>query len=146
MMTFEEKRDIALEYCGKNAGICNECSANGDRKSWCDLYVHIDDATEEDLDYFIQKYIPDAIKCEEVSEEEPTEVENDVIKRPKHYCREGAMECIEEMILLFGKETVKHFCLCNIWKYRYRSNDKNGEEDIKKSDQYVRIYERLCNE
>ena len=47
--------------------------------------------------------------------------------------------------LLFGKEVVKHFCLCNIWKYRYRSSAKNGEEDIKKSDQYIKIYERLCS-
>lgn len=74
---------------------------------------------------------------------EPT---NDVIKHPNHYCREGAMECIDEMVLLFGKDVVKHFCLCNIWKYRYRSNHKNGEEDIRKSDQYVRIYKELCNE
>lgn len=71
---------------------------------------------------------------------------NDVIQHPNHYCREGAMECIEEMILLFGKEVVKHFCLCNIWKYRYRSNAKNGQEDIEKSDQYVRIYKRLCDD
>lgn len=70
----------------------------------------------------------------------------DIIKHPNHYCREGAMECIDEMILIFGKEAVKHFCLCNIWKYRYRSSSKNGEEDINKSDEYVRIYKRLCSD
>lgn len=79
-------------------------------------------------------------------EEIPTEVEHDVINRPNHYCRDGAMECIDEMVLVFGKEVVKHFCLCNIWKYRYRSAAKNGEEDIKKSDRYVQMYERLCSD
>lgn len=78
-------------------------------------------------------------------EETPIEVENDVIKHPNHYCRENAMECIDEMVLLFGKEVVKHFCLCNIWKYRYRSSTKNGEEDIKKSDRYVQIYKELTS-
>lgn len=72
-------------------------------------------------------------------------MEKEAVKHPSHYCREGAMECIDEMVLIFGKEAVKHFCLCNIWKYRYRSSDKNGKQDIEKSDQYVRIYEDLCN-
>lgn len=78
-------------------------------------------------------------------EEKPTEVTHDVINKPNHYCRDGAMECIDEMVLVFGKEVVKHFCLCNIWKYRYRSAAKNGEEDIKKSDRYVQIYKELTS-
>lgn len=68
----------------------------------------------------------------------------DMVNRPPHYNRDGAMECIEEMELIFGKEAVKHFCLCNAWKYRYRAADKNGEEDIKKSDWYLRKYKELC--
>ena len=67
-------------------------------------------------------------------EEAPTEM----VHHPSHYNREGAMECIDEMVTLFGKEVVKHFCLCNIHKYRYRAAAKNGEEDIKKSDFYVK--------
>lgn len=69
--------------------------------------------------------------------------EYDVIEKPKHYNREGAMECIDEMILVFGKETVINFCLCNAWKYRYRAADKNGQEDLKKSDWYLRKYKEL---
>ena len=65
------------------------------------------------------------------------------VEHPKHYNREGGMECIDEMILVFGIETVKHFCLCNAWKYRYRAADKNGEEDLKKSDWYLRKYKEL---
>ena len=34
---------------------------------------------------------------------------------------------------LFGDEAVKAYCRCNIFKYRFRSNLKNGQEDIEKS-------------
>lgn len=67
----------------------------------------------------------------------------DMVNHPPHYEREGAMECIDEMLMIFGKETVKHFCLCNAWKYRYRAADKNGIEDIKKSDWYIAKYKEL---
>ena len=36
-----------------------------------------------------------------------------------------------------------HFCLCNAWKYRYRAGDKNGMEDIAKSDWYIAKYREL---
>ena len=70
----------------------------------------------------------------------------DMVNHPPHYEREGAMECINEMVLLFGKEAVKSFCLCNTWKYRYRANAKNGVEDIKKSDWYIKKYQELSGE
>ena len=35
------------------------------------------------------------------------------VDHPSHYNREGAMECINEMLLIFGKENVKAFCLLN---------------------------------
>ena len=68
----------------------------------------------------------------------------DKVNHPQHYNRKNAMECIDEMILVFGEEAVKHFCLCNAWKYRYRAADKNGEEDLKKSDWYLKKYKELC--
>lgn len=67
------------------------------------------------------------------------------IEHPNHYNRTGAMECIDEMVLAFGEEAVYHFCICNAWKYRYRSSEKNGEEDIKKSDWYMKKAEELKN-
>ena len=69
----------------------------------------------------------------------------DIITHPNHYNRENATESIHEMELVFGKEAVKAFCLCNVWKYRYRASDKNGIEDIKKSDWYMRKYRELCS-
>jgi len=72
-------------------------------------------------------------------------MQNDVVNHPKHYCRDGGMESIDEMVLVFGIEAVKNFCLCNVWKYRYRAADKNGEEDLKKSDWYMRKYKELSS-
>ncbi len=72
--------------------------------------------------------------------------ERNNVNHPTHYNRENAMECIDEMELIFGKEAVKNFCLCNAWKYRYRASDKNGEEDIKKSDWYLNKYKEYLDE
>lgn len=62
---------------------------------------------------------------------------------PAHYQRQGGKECIEEMELLFGIEETKIFCKLNAWKYRYRAADKNGEEDLQKSDWYIKKYDEL---
>ena len=69
----------------------------------------------------------------------------DVVNKPKHYNREGGFESIEEMEMVFGTEAVMNFCLCNVWKYRYRAADKNGEEDLRKSDWYMKKYCELKN-
>ena len=70
----------------------------------------------------------------------------DMVNNPPHYNREGGMECFDEFILIYGIEAAKHACLFNIHKYRYRAADKNGEEDLKKSDWYMRKYKELCDE
>ena len=69
--------------------------------------------------------------------------EHDSVNHPSHYCQEGSMECIDEMVAVFGKEAVMNFCLCNVWKYRKRAIFKNGEEDLKKSDWYMKKYVEL---
>lgn len=69
---------------------------------------------------------------------------NDPVNHPAHYCREGALECIDEMRLIFGDQAVMNFCICNAWKYRYRAANKNGEEDIKKSDWYLKKYREIA--
>lgn len=65
------------------------------------------------------------------------------VDHPKHYNRPDAMECIDEMVLVFGKKAVASFCVCNAWKYRYRAADKGCAEDISKSDWYMRKYKEL---
>ena len=66
------------------------------------------------------------------------------VNHPRHYNRENAIECIDEMELVFGTEATATFCLLNCWKYRYRAGLKNdGFEDIEKSDWYIRKYKEL---
>lgn len=42
-----------------------------------------------------------------------------------------------EMIALFGVDAVRHFCMCNVYKYRFRASRKNGTEDIEKAEWYM---------
>lgn len=68
------------------------------------------------------------------------------VDRPVHYNREGAMECIDEMELIFNKEETAIFCKLNAWKYRYRAGQKSGEDglkDLQKSDWYIKKYKEL---
>lgn len=84
------------------------------------------------------------VRCwsREIPGTEPT-ITAEAVNHPKHYGREGAMECIDEMLLVFGTEPTMYFCLLNSWKYRYRAADKGGEEDLKKSDWYLAKYAEL---
>lgn len=66
------------------------------------------------------------------------------VDHSSHYNRDGAMECINEMIEIFGLAAVIDFCKCNVWKYRYRAGFKgNGKQDLEKSDWYIRKFEEL---
>ena len=65
---------------------------------------------------------------------EPKEVVDSNVNHPNHY--QGKNECIDVMVAMFGLEAVKHFCMCNAYKYRFRADKKNGEEDIKKAEWY----------
>lgn len=64
-----------------------------------------------------------------------------VIDHPSHYT--NGMECIDEMIAIFGKTATQHFCLLNVWKYRKRAVYKNGKEDMEKADWYMNKYLEL---
>ena len=85
------------------------------------------------------------VKKAEVAEEKPVNMKNpDMVNSPRHYNRENAIECIDEMELVFGPEATAHFCLLNCWKYRYRSGLKNnGYQDLEKSDWYMKKYKEL---
>ena len=56
------------------------------------------------------------------------------VDHPEYY--QGKNECIDVMTAMFGVEAVKSFCRCNAYKYRFRADKKNGEEDIRKAEWY----------
>lgn len=56
---------------------------------------------------------------------------------PKYY-QAHEMECIDEMVLVFGRKVVIDFCKCNVWKYRYRAPYKaDANSDNAKADSYL---------
>lgn len=75
--------------------------------------------------------------CEKVDEDE----ESDTVNHPAHY--EHGIECIDEMVLLYGVVETMSFCKLNSHKYRKRAFDKGGKEDMDKSDWYMKEYAYL---
>ena len=61
------------------------------------------------------------------------------INHPARY-KSGKFECIDIMIDVFGTDAVKNFCILNAFKYIWRSEKKNGIEDIKKAVWYLNKY------
>lgn len=64
-------------------------------------------------------------------------MKKEMVIHPSHYNLPGRKECFDEMIEMFGVEAFKDFCLLNVYKYVYRAEYKNGEEDLKKADNYA---------
>ena len=80
---------------------------------------------------------------EVVDSAEQKQEQHDEVNHPSHYCQEGGMECIDEMILVFGIVPTMHFCLLNVWKYRKRAVFKGGLKDLQKADWYMNKYNEL---
>lgn len=133
-MTIDEKRAAIRKHCEER----EECSISVFDVTECPLKGLTDKLcyNNED-DNAINEYYEILFGKEE--EEAPVE---DIVNHPSHYTH-GGMECIDEMVLIFGVEAVKHFCVCNAWKYRKRAMYKNGQEDMDKSDWYLRKYYEL---
>ena len=137
-MTIKEKRMALHRFCNRADHTCMNCVLY----TWepvefkaCDFMVDADS-----MDYWSDDLICEAYDMvfhpsqPDIPDDQPTP---SAVEHPKHYNREGAMECINEMVLIFGIEETMIFCKLNAWKYRYR------EEDLKKSDWYIRMYEKL---
>ena len=60
----------------------------------------------------------------------------EAVNHPAHYNAPGRKECIVEMLELFGSEKVQAFCELNAYKYKYRHDLKNGQEDLDKAAWY----------
>lgn len=71
---------------------------------------------------------------------------SDNVKHPAHYADSCSMECIDAMVIAFGKEAVTDFCLCNAFKYIWRHKNKNGLEDLQKARWYCEKAYQLDSE
>lgn len=80
---------------------------------------------------------PHKQKRAEQPKEQPHQI--DPVEHPSHY-ETGKFQCIDVMEEVFGPETVMAFCLCNAFKYLYRSMHKHNtpSEDVRKAAWYIR--------
>lgn len=69
-------------------------------------------------------------------------ISTDPVNHPSHY-ETGKFECIEVMEEALGRSMVESFCICNAFKYLYRSQRKNGDEDLFKAQWYVNKWAAL---
>lgn len=69
---------------------------------------------------------------------------SDPVNHPDHYTQ-GAFECIDAMLDTQGVEAVQNYCICNAFKYIWRHNLKNNDQDIRKAKWYIDKYLELAN-
>ena len=62
---------------------------------------------------------------------------HDPVKNPRHYAKNGGIECIEAIEASMDKDDFRGFLKGNILKYVWRYEDKNGLEDLKKASWYL---------
>lgn len=65
---------------------------------------------------------------------------------PGHYNIPGRKECIEEMLDKFGYGKTEAFCELNSYKYQYRHEQKNGQEDLDKASNYQKMLQKYLEE
>lgn len=131
-MTEKEKRYKLVEFLDTCVDVytnCQDCPIY-EGSQWCNMYSEtslpsdrLDDVLEEMTNAFGHLM---------------EEAKPDMVNNPSHYNREGAMETIDEMEVLFGLQATFDFCRLNAHKYRARANAKGGQEDMEKSDWYIR--------
>lgn len=64
------------------------------------------------------------------------------VNHPNHY-NQGQFECIAVMESIYGIEATMNFCLLCAFKYIWRTNDKDGIQDIDKAIWYLQKYKEL---
>ena len=111
------------------------------RKMYPDVYAKLQKEWETKrtarLDSKVGESTTDTSKVPLHATHEPTQgSEYDVVCRPQHYAS-TSIECIDAMRETQGDEAVKHFCVCNAFKYLWRHNSKNGDEDVRKASWYL---------
>lgn len=131
-----------------HSSICTTVTFNGEQLETPSKWTPIVEQKEleEISEKITQVGLSQIYSKEDIKEGLKKMAEHDNVNHPAHYERKGAIECIDEMVMIFGRQAVMDFCKCNAWKYRYRAADKNGSEDIAKSDWYMCKYKELAGE
>ena len=67
---------------------------------------------------------------------------HDMVNAPPHYTQ-GSIECIDAMQSAFGDTELEAYCKIEAFKYIWRCEKKNGNEDIRKAIWYLQKYLKL---
>jgi hypothetical protein len=62
----------------------------------------------------------------------------DMVNSPKHYTK-GGIETIDFILAKLGRDGTVAYCMGNVMKYTTRWKDKNGIEDLKKAQWYLKF-------
>ena len=143
-MTREELRNKMDKLCDEQGESCVGCPCrdfdvcNSAEEDLTDEdYVKGVEALESRDNIVVGKSIGDGSKTLLHATHKPTQgSEYDVVSKPRHYAS-TSIECIDAMRETQGDEAVKHFCECNAFKYLWRHNSKNGDEDVRKASWYL---------
>ena len=137
-MTREEKIKILHTFC-QNRYRCPDCPVNQGEEKLCNEERSVFSTPEKYTDKELDR-IADLFAERDTRDFYASYVdlgtEYDVVSKPKHYAS-TSIECIDAMVETQGVEAVKAFCVCNAFKYLWRHNSKNGDEDIKKANWYL---------
>ena len=145
-LTVKEMDNVIQNYCGKN-GFClddRECILE-------DLCGEVDGDFEHNPKICEKAYKKVMEFREQEAEQEAVvrlfieDNESDMVIHPNHY-NQGSIECWDAMKSTFGKEAVMTFCKLNAFKYLWRSDSKNGIEDVNKAINYLNYYKELYDE
>jgi hypothetical protein len=136
-MSRAESIETIKAFCEKQYAPCDEC----------ELYGPCGDKPFEEMHEWEIAKLLDKIKKIKEKENEPLKFVDstginwevpDSVNHPQHYAS-TSIECIDAMIETQGKEAVRAFCVCNAFKYLWRHNNKNGDEDVKKANWYLNM-------
>ena len=80
--------------------------------------------------------------CSDMSDIQLCVSPKEQVNHPNHY-NQGQYECIAVMESIYGIEATMNFCLLCAFKYIWRTNDKDGIQDIDKAIWYLKKYKEL---
>ena len=78
----------------------------------------------------------DTIRHEEYMKRLAAGPKPDMVNSPPHYTA-GEIECIDAIEAALGPEGFQAFCRGNVMKYTWRTDMKNGQEDLEKARWYL---------
>ena len=109
-----------------NLNSCEECPGYITELNSC-IWTHIGSLR-------VEKFITDFL-AEEGHENSTSPHDN--VNSPKHYCK-GGLECIQVIKAQLTPEQNKGYLYGNVLKYMWRWQDKNGLEDLRKAEHYLK--------